>query len=138
MVKVPEGVARYITFTPAVGASSTKCAVTIQVVDAYGKAVAESLVFWVWLSNAATGIGLSSYSDTIAVLAGGGVDILTETVTTVKAILVQTLATGKYILDITEATTADQPKIYVAALIPGGPNFDRIAVSRILTAADFA
>ena len=138
MVKVPEGVARYLTFTPAVGASSTKCALTIQVVDAYGNAVKESFVFWLWLSNAATGIGLSAYSDTIAVLSGGGADILTETVTTVKAILCQTLATGKYILDITEATTADQPKIYVAAMIPGGPNSGRIAVSRILTADDFA
>jgi len=136
MVQIPEGVARYLTFSPAAGGASTHSYVTIQVVDAYGKAVKESFIFWVWLSNAATGIGLSSYSDAMAVITYGA-DFIVIANTGVNLILVQTDANGKYVLDITEGTTGDQPKIYVAATIPGGPNAGRITVSRILTAADF-
>lgn len=130
------GVARDIKFSPAAGGASTHSYVTIQVVDAYGNNVAESLVFWVWLSDVATGIGLSSYSDAMAVITYGA-DLIAIAATGGNLILVQTDATGKYVLDITEGTTADQPKIYVAATIPGGPNAGRTTVSRILTAADF-
>lgn len=127
---------RNITFTPAAG-EATHCSVTLQVVDANGDAVEEVFVFPVWISDAATGVGVSTTPDAIAALAGSGVDIITATITTKKAILAQTLADGSYVLDITEATAGEQATIYVAATIPGCPNSGRTAVSRILTADDF-
>ena len=130
-----EGVARGLTFTPAPGISE-HCSVTLQVVDAYGNDVAESLIFPVWLSDAATGIGLAAAApDGINVLAtapANGVDI--GILFAAKALLIQTKADGSYILDIYDA--AGQV-FYVAATIPGGPNAGRIVVSRVLAAADF-
>ena len=135
MVKIPEGVARYITFSPAAGGASNHCYATIQVVDAYGNAVAESFMFWVWISDVATGIGLSAKSDAMAVITDGA-DFIAIAYTNGNLIFVQTDATGKYVLDITEATAGDRD-FYIAATIPGGPNAGRIAVSRVLTTADF-
>lgn len=120
-----------ITFTFAVGASN-HCSVTLQAVDADGEDVAESLIFPVWLSDAATGIGLAAAApDALAALAGSAdIGILTA----IKALLVQTAADGSYVLDINDA--AGQV-FYVAAEIPGCPNSGKVAVSRVTSAADF-
>jgi len=136
MVKIPEGVARYLTFSPAAGGASNHSYVTIQVVDAYGNAVEECFMFPVWLSDVATGVGVSTKADAMAALSSNGVDIITAAITTIKCLFCQTLATGKYVLDITEATAGDRD-FYIAALIPGGPNSGRIAVSRVVATADF-
>jgi len=135
MVKVPEGVARYLTISPAAGGASNHCYTTIQVVDAYGNAVKESLIFWVWISDVATGIGISAKSDAMAVITYG-IDFIVIAQTALNLILVQADANGKYVLDITEATAGDRD-FYVAATIPGGPNAGRTVVSRVLTTADF-
>lgn len=120
-----------ITFTFAAGASN-HCSVTLQAVDADGEDVAESLIFAVWLSDAATGIGLAATPpDALAALTGS-VDV--GILTAATALLVQTKADGSYVLDINDA--AGQV-FYVAAEIPGCPNSGKVAVSRVTSAADF-
>lgn len=113
-------------------ASSTAniCLVTVQAVDNEGASVAGVFLYDLWLSDAATGIGLTAVTASGAVGAGAsGADI--GVLTTKKATRVQTDATGKYILSITDtAKTA----FYVAAQIPGS---SRIAVSAVLATANF-
>jgi len=129
----PTGIARKLTFSPAAGGVSNHCSVSIQVVDAYDNAVAESFVFNLWLSDAVTGLGVAATPpDALTALSSYGHDI--GILTAASALVVQTLANGKYILDITDA--AGQI-FYVAAVIPGGPNAGRTIVSRVLSAADF-
>lgn len=128
-----EGVARNITFTPAAGAANV-CEVKLQVVDAYGKAVAEGLVFNLWLSDAATGLGVTATdaSGTVQAKSDAGHDLGIHTAK--KSLVVQTLADGSYTLEITDtAKTA----FYVAAQIPGGPNAGRTVVSTVLATANY-
>ena len=133
MTVSPTGIARNITFTPKAGGANV-CEVKLQVVDAYGDAVAEAFNFIVWLSDAATGIGLTGTdaSGTVKAKSACGTDF--KVLTAKKAILVQTLADGSYTLEITAST---KTAFYVAATIPGGPNAGRTTVSTVLATANY-
>lgn len=119
-----------VTFAAAAGGANV-CEVTITVKDAAGVAIAEVFNLDVWLSDAATGAGLTSTSasGTVQAKAASGADL--EVMTAKKAIRVQTLATGIYILEITDtAKTA----FYVCAQVPGT---GKTVVSTVLATGDY-
>jgi len=89
------------TITPAAGAS-TVCEVTIQAKDPAGTAVAHVVPLLVWLSDSATGAGLTGTSASGTVAAKAGSQDLAA-LTAKKALMVQTSATGAYVLSITDA-----------------------------------
>jgi uncharacterized membrane protein (Fun14 family) len=84
----------------AAGANVTE--VTISVLDGAGSVIAGVFNLDVWLSDAATGAGLTAVtaSGAVAAKASSGTDLVTETAK--KALRVQTLATGVYVLSITD------------------------------------
>ncbi len=90
-----------VTFSAAAGGSNV-CEVTITVVDEDGDAIAAVHHLEWFLSDAATGAGITgtSASGTVAAKSASGVDL--EVVTAKKFTRVQTLATGIYILEITD------------------------------------
>lgn len=103
-----------VTFSPAAG-SSNVCEITIKVTDYGGTTVADVHNLDIWLSDAATGAGLTatSASGTVAAKAASGVDF--QIYSAKKAFRVQTLATGVYILSITDtAKTAFYPCASIA------------------------
>ena len=90
-----------ITFTPAAGGANV-CEVTCAVKDAAGATIAAVFTFDLWLSDAASGAGLTgtTASGTVTAKAASGIVIATNTAK--KALRVQTLATGIFILEITD------------------------------------
>jgi len=104
-----------ITFSPAAG-SANVCEVTVTIKNAAGATLAGVFNFDLWLSDAATGAGLTATtaSGAVAAKASSGADL--AVLTTKKAIRVQTLATGIYILSITDTA---KTLFYVAAQVPG-------------------
>ncbi len=106
-----------LTLTPAKGGSANVCDVTIQVVDENGNACAAVFQLDVWLSDdttAAAGLTATTASGTVTNGTAGG--IVQATYTAKKALRVQTLATGAFVLEITDtAKTA----FVVAAQCPG-------------------
>jgi len=115
-----------ITFVAAAGGANV-CEVTVTVVDNEGNAVALPHMMEWWLSDAATGIGLTgtAASGTVAAKSASGTDL--EVVTAKKHTRVQTLATGIYIIEITDsAKTAFYPcasfghKIFVGTVLATG------------------
>lgn len=102
------------TLSPAAGTSNV-CLVTIQVTDGSGNNIAAPITLVVTLSDAATGAGLTATTASGAVAAGtAGADL--GDLTAKKAKVVQTDATGKYILSITDTAKTG---FYVVANIPG-------------------
>lgn len=97
------GVAKTVTTAAAAGGSNV-CEVTFTVKDGTGATVAAVHHMDVYLSDAATGAGLTATtaSGAVAVKANSGVDL--ATLTSKKALRVQTLATGVYILSITDTS----------------------------------
>jgi len=91
-----------ISFAPAANGANV-CEVTITVKDGAGVAIPETFNFDVWLSDAATGAGLTAVtaSGTVAAKASSGTDLVT--LVTKKALRVQTAANGIYVLSITDA-----------------------------------
>lgn len=89
------------TFTPAAG-SANVCLVSITPKDAQGNADLTGIPFTWWLSDSATGFGLTGTTASGAVGAGasGGADF--GTLTTKKAGISQPNASGTYILSITD------------------------------------
>lgn len=105
------------TLTPAAGASNV-CLVTIQLKDAGGTNLATSRNIDVWLSDAATGIGLTATTASGAVAAGAsGTDMFTYT--SKKHLKVQTTAAGVYILSITDTAKTG---FYVCCQLSGAGN----------------
>ncbi len=104
-----------ISFSAAAGASNVT-EVTATVKDAVGNALAGVFNFDLWLSDAATGAGLTGItaSGAVAAKAASGTDLVT--LVAKKAIRVQTLATGAYILSITDTAKTG---FYPCAQIPG-------------------
>lgn len=95
---------------------SNKTKVTCQLVDHEGTSVAAVMNFDLWLSDAATGAGLTGTAASGAVAAGSaGADI--ATLTSKKALRVQTDATGAYILSITDT---GKTAYKVCAQLPDG------------------
>lgn len=89
-----------VTVTPAKGAANITL-VTLQALDARGVAMTVPVLLDVWLSDAASGAGLTATTASGNVVAGtAGADFLD--MVSKKAKIVQTDATGKYILSITD------------------------------------
>ena len=120
-----------VSFTFAAASAAANIAeVTITAKDADGNTVAAPLLCTVWLSDAATGVGLTTTaaSGTVAAKAASGVDF--GVLTAKKATVVQTLASGVYILEITDtAKTA----FFVAAQAPNGA----VSISAVLATGDY-
>ena len=95
---IPTGVA----ITNAVGASANIANVTFQVQDVAGNAIAGVFNLDVWLSDAATGAGLTATtaSGGIAAASSGGTVLGVET--TSKAVFAQTNTSGAFVLAITD------------------------------------
>ncbi len=102
-----------VTFSPAAGGSNV-CEVTITVKDGAGNAIARPHHLDIILSDAATGAGLTATtaSGAVAAKAASGTDL--ATLVSKKALRVQTLATGVYILSITDSAKTG---FYVAAVL---------------------
>lgn len=104
-----------ITFAYAAGAANIS-EVTVTVKDAAGATIAGVFNFDIWLSDASSGAGLTgtSASGTVTAKASSGAIIGTDTAK--KALRVQTLATGIFILQITDTS---KTAFYPAAALPG-------------------
>jgi len=118
------------TFAATAGAENV-CEVAITLKDAAGATVDGARPFMVWLSDSATGVGLTgtSASGTVKAKSASGTDFATFTAK--KALLVQPLATGIYTLEITDtAKTA----FYVCAATLDGRAY---SVSTVLATKDY-
>lgn len=123
-------IAQKIAFTIAKGGSANITLVTAQVQDGAGNAIAAVFDVGWWLSDAATGAGLTATTASGAVAVGAsGTDLLSKV--SKKAGDALTDATGKYILSITDTAKTG---FYVALSCPGtGVPF----VSRQLGTGDY-
>jgi hypothetical protein len=95
--------------------ASTIALVTFQVKDQRGNSLAKVFPLTIWLSDAATGDGLTAGAASGNVVAGTA-GTLIGTLTSKKALSVLTDATGKFILSITDTGTHHY---YPAAIAPG-------------------
>jgi hypothetical protein len=129
-VNLTDNMSANITFSPAAGAANVSD-VTITVKDAAGATIAAPFNLDVWLSDAATGAGLTgtTASGTVTAKAASGAVIATHSAK--KALLVQTLATGVFILEITDTAKTG---FYVAATVP---STGRTVVSAQLITANY-
>lgn len=109
-----DGVGSTLSFSAAAGAANVS-EVTVTVKDGAGGTVAAVHNFDLWLSDASTCAGLTgtTTSGAVAAKAASGVDL--STYTAKKAIRIQTLATGVYILSITDTAKTG---FYVCGLAP--------------------
>lgn len=125
-VKVP----RSVVFSPASAAANVS-EITCSVADHDGVAIPGVFTFDLWLSDDATGAGLTgtTASGTVTNKAASGIVIATNTAK--KALRVQTLADGTFVLEITDtAKTA----FFVCADLP---SMGSTQVSTALATADF-
>jgi len=102
-----------VTIAAAAGGSNV-CEVTFTVKDVNGTAMTVPTLLTVFLSDAATGVGLTgtSASGTVQAKASSGTDF--STLVSKKALRVQTKADGTYILEITDtAKTTFYPCAYI-------------------------
>ena len=114
----------------AASAASTVCEVTVTALDPDGATLAQPVIFDIWLSDAATGAGLTgtSASGTVTVKSASGA-VLVEAAAK-KHLVVQALATGIFTLEITDSA---KTTFYVCAKNgKGGVN-----VSTILATGDY-
>lgn len=105
------------TFTPAAGAS-TIAEIAITAKDAAGATIAAPWIGVIWLSDTVTtGLGLTSTtaSGTVQAKAASGTDF--AALTAKKALMVQSLASGVYTLEITDAA---KTLFYIGAISVGG------------------
>jgi hypothetical protein len=100
----------------AAAGGANVCEVTFTVQDAAGATIAGVFNLDIWLSDAASGAGLTatSASGAVAAKSASGADL--GTLTAKKALRVQTLATGIYTLSITDAAKTG---FYPCAQVPG-------------------
>lgn len=114
------------SITPAASTANVSL-VTIQVKDGAGNNVARVTPLNIYLSDAATGVGLTATTASGAVAAGAsGTDL--GVLTTKKAITSVTDATGKYILSITDTA---KTQFYVVVNLP---TLGVTTVTQVLTA----
>ncbi len=106
---------RVVTLAPA-SAGANVCEVTITIVDENGTTVTGVQQFLLWLSDAATGATLTTTaaSGTVTNKAASGDDL--GAITAKKAMIAQTLASGVFILEITDTAKTG---FYVAAQVMG-------------------
>lgn len=119
-----------ISFAAAAGGANVS-EVTITVKDANGDTLAGVYNLDVWLSDAATGAGLTGTSASGTVTAKAASGAVVGTYEAKKALRVQTLATGVFILEITDtAKTA----FYVCAALPTS---GEAQIATVLATADY-
>lgn len=97
-----KGIPTEIAISNAIGASANISNVSFQVADLSGKAVAGVFNFDVWLSDAATGAGLTATTASGGIAAVSTDGIVWSVATASKAIRVQTNASGLFVLAITD------------------------------------
>lgn len=90
-----------VAFSPAAGGANV-CEVTVVVRDAAGVAIAAPFVLDLWLSDAASGVGLTGTAASGTVTAKAASGAVLSTYTAKKDLRVQTLANGVFILEITD------------------------------------
>ena len=129
-INVLDDIPADVSFAYAAGAANVS-EVTITVLDAAGVAIAEPFSLDIWLSDAATGLALTgtSASGTVQAKSASGEDRSIETAK--KHLRVQTLATGIYILEITDSAKTG---FYPAAIIPGT---GKTAVGAAMVSGDY-
>lgn len=103
-----------ITFAAAAGGANV-CEVTCTVKDAAGATIAGVFNFDIWLSDVSSGAGLTGTTASGTVTAKAASGAVIGTYTAKKALRVQTLATGIFILEITDTAKTG---FYVAAQVP--------------------
>jgi hypothetical protein len=109
--------AKVTTFTMAAASAAANVSeVTITAKDAAGATLAGVHNFDLWLSDAATGAGLTGTAASGTVTAKSASGEVVGTYTAKKALRVQTLATGIFILEITDT---GKTAYKVAAAAPG-------------------
>ena len=102
-----------VAISNAVGASSNIANVTFQLQDVKGNNVAGNFEFDILLSDAATGLGLTATTASGGFAAASSGGTIIGTLTTSKAIRVQTNSSGAFILAITDtAKTGFYPVAY--------------------------
>lgn len=118
------------SFTIAAGGANVS-EIAIALLDGAGNAKASPLPMNVWLSDAATGAGLTgtSASGTVQAKSASGADF--AALTAKKALLVQPLATGIYTLEITDSAKTG---FYVCIQ---NPFTGEVSVSRQLVTGDY-
>jgi hypothetical protein len=118
------------TFSIAAGGTNV-CEVTINLNDGHGDLIARGVNFNVWLSDAATGLGITgtSASGTVQAKSASGTDLVA--LVAKKMIIAQPLATGVYILEITDSAKTG---FYVAIQ---NPVTGESIVSRQLATGDY-
>lgn len=97
---MPAGAAG-VVMTPAAGAANV-AEVAIQVADGAGNPVTGVHILDVWLSDSASGAGLTGTTASGTVQAKSASGLVVEAVTAKKYLRVQTLATGVFTLEITD------------------------------------
>ena len=115
----------------AADAAENVCEVTITVKDYAGDTIAGVFNMDVWLSDAATGAGITGTTASGTVTAKAASGAVLDTYTAKKALHVQTLATGVFILEITDSA---KTAFYVCAQVPGT---GATAVSTVLATGDY-
>ena len=118
------------TFAAAAGGANV-CEVTITLKDADGTTVADSRPILIWLSDDSDGVGLTSTSASGTVTAKSASGEVFGALTAKKAIIAQPLATGIFILEITDTS---KTTFYVCASNLDGTG---ASVSDILATADY-
>lgn len=120
-----------VTFAFAAAGTQYSSDCTISVLDGAGNAVTTPQVIDFWLSDAATGVGITGTAATgLTAESSGGVVLID--LPTKQHQVVLTLATGVYIAKI--LSTVAKTAWYVAVYLPStGKTF----VSRVMAAADY-
>lgn len=118
------------SFSIAPGAANI-CNVTITIQDNNSTTLARAHNFEVWLSDAATGVGLTATTASGTVQAKSASGTVMGALTAKKALRVQSLATGVFILEITDTAKTG---FYIAVKTDTGAVFQ---VSRQLLTADY-
>jgi hypothetical protein len=118
------------SFTISAGAANVT-EIAIALLDGAGDARASAIPMTVWLSDAATGAGLTatSASGTVQAKSASGTDF--GVLTAKKALVAQPLATGIYTLEITDTAKTG---FYVCIQ---NPFTGAVSVSRQLVTADY-
>lgn len=115
----------------AVGAAN-HATITIEVRDKNGNIIGEPAPLYIYISDSPTGAGLAATGSSGVIAAGSSGTVLEE-LTTKKSALVITGNDGKFVWDVEDDTT----QVYYLCATPMAGMSGFVAVSRILSAADF-
>lgn len=121
----------YTVSISAAAAGSNVCEVTFTVKDADGNTIAAVHQLDVYLSDASTGAGLTATTASGTVTAKSASGTVVDTQTSKKALRVQTLATGVFILEITDTSKTTFYPVVI------NPTSGKAIVGAQLTAANY-